>query len=228
MSRLGFERVSAAWTGSIWHQRPSRWFVPLAGLVLGLALFAFYQVQLAGRAERTARAVAASREELGRLVEDRGRLEERIAAVESAATALDLFYGDRLATESQRLTRMITEVKDLASRSGLVPQAISYPRETLEEFGLARRSFVFGVEGTYADLRKLVNFLELSGSFLTLEGVRLGSGGDRAGGRLAIDLALSTLFAVRPGESLELTPADAAPDAGPAPAPAEVAVETGE
>jgi hypothetical protein len=74
-----------------------------------------------------------------------------------------------------------------------VPQAISYPDETIEDYGLRKRSFQFGVEGTYGDLRKLINLLELSDSFLTLESVQLSGSG--TGNRLRIDLSLSTLFA---------------------------------
>src|SRR5262249_7156107 len=44
-----------------------------------------------------------------------------------------------------------------------------------------KRSFVFEVDGTYLDLRKFINLLELSDSFLTLEAVSLSERGRRSG-----------------------------------------------
>jgi hypothetical protein len=123
-----------------------------------------------------------------------------VAEITGTRQAVASFYQDRLSTESARLTRIIAEVKELASRAGLSPSQITYPSEPLEDYGLRRRGFVFQVDGTYADLRKLVNLLELSDSFLTLEKVDL-SGAD--GGRLRIQLRLSTLFAADGSSPLE-------------------------
>jgi len=90
----------------------------------------------------------------------------------------------------------IAEVKDLAARSGLEIRAISYPQQSLTDYGLVRRSFVFGVEGSYGALRQLVYLLELTPSFLTLESIRVGEVG--TGGQLRAELSLSTLFVAEP------------------------------
>src|SRR4030095_82007 len=63
-------------------------------------------------------------------------------------------YAERLSTRSRRLTGITSEVKELARKSGLVPRAISYPEEDIEEFGLVKRSSDFSVQGTYAELRQ--------------------------------------------------------------------------
>ena len=77
---------------------------------------------------------------------------------------------------------MTAEVKDLAKRAGLAPRSITYPEEQIQQYGLIKRSFIFSVEGTYADLRTFINLLELSDSFLTLEDASLAEEGRHEGG----------------------------------------------
>lgn len=183
----------------LWRPRLSTWVPALLVFLVGLSLFGVYRLRYAGQVEMTAEAVTRGRQALASVRADRRHLEEDLEAILRTRQRLRDIYTDRLSTESRRLTRIIAEVKELARTSGLDPQAINYPDEPIEDFGLRKRSFVFGVEGTYAELRRLVNLLELSDSFLTLEEVRLVGGGDqrgnRGGGRLRIDLRLSTLFA---------------------------------
>ena len=144
--------------------------------------------------------MTAARQELTALTARRQRAEAQLADIGDTRRAVDELYSERLSTESARLTRIITEVKDLASRSGLAPRQISYPTQPIEDYGLRQRSFVFQVDGSYADLRKFINLLELSDSFLTLEQVGLS---DSSGGQLSIQLRLSTLFATADGSPLE-------------------------
>ena len=118
-----------------------------------------------------------------------------LAEARSSRAALVELYRKGFSTEAERLTRLITEVKRLSQRSGLVPKSISYPEETLEEYGLVRMSLVFGVQGTYPQLRMLVNLLERSDLFLVLE--RVGLGGSQES-TLNISLEISTFFASDP------------------------------
>jgi hypothetical protein len=129
---------------------------------------------------------------------------------------VDEFYRERLSTRRQRLTQVTEEVKSLARRAGLDPRSITYPEEPIEGFAVVERKFVFSVDGSYAELRNFINFLELSPSFLTLKKVEL-AGDRRGGGELSISLELATLFAVELSES---APARAA---APAPEPAAAA-----
>ena len=223
----------------LWRRGLGCWGPALAVLAVSVGLFVLYQSRFAGRVEFSAQALSRGRQELTRLRADHRRIDGELVLVRSNRQRLEEFYA-RLATESQRLTKVIAEVKELARCSGLDPQAISYPEQALEGSGLRKRSFVFGVEGTYPNLRKLVNLFELSDSFLTLEQVVLASGGDR-GAQLRIELRLSTLF-VTPAAAqgagsgdggAEPPPAEGAdspppPAATPAGAPAGETVEVGE
>ncbi len=56
-----------------------------------------------------------------------------------------------------------------------------------------RRSITFSVTGNYEQVRRLVNFFELSDQFITLEQISL-SGGASGNDQLSIRLLFSTLF----------------------------------
>jgi Tfp pilus assembly protein PilO len=171
------------------------WVPALLFFVANVVALVVFETRYSGRAEVSQEEVASAQRELDAVVERREELEARLASIDTTRQAVENFYAERLAPERERLTRVIAEVKDLASRSGLQPQAISYPQQVIEGFGLRQRSLVFRVDGTYADLRKLVNLLEVSDSFLTLERVSL-SGESGGGARLSIQLRISTLFSI--------------------------------
>jgi Tfp pilus assembly protein PilO len=185
-----------------WRRRIALWLPALVFFLAALGALLAYPLRFAGRAEVTQEELTEARQELAELGRQRQDIESRFSDITGTRRAVGHFYEERLSTESARLTRVIAEVKDLASRAGMQPQQISYPTEALEEFGLRRRSFVFQVDGSYADLRKFINLLELSDSFLTLEQVGLSGA---AGGQLSIQLRLSTLFAVDGTSPLEET-----------------------
>ncbi len=132
--------------------------------------------------------------ELVSLREERAQLASAVEEAGENRERIDDLYENRLSTERQRLTRLIAEVKSLARRAGLDPTVISYPEESLEQYDLVKRSIVFAVKGTYQELRRFVNFLELSDYFLTLEEVQLADSGAQ-GQSLRINLKISTLFA---------------------------------
>lgn len=188
-------------SSDLWRRRLGLWLPALLFFLATLVALVVYPVRYAGRTEVTQEELNEARQVLARLEARLERVEDQAAWVEQTRSGLQELYGERLAPERARLTRVIAEVKDLASRAGLEPQQISYPSEPLEEFGLRKRSFVFRVDGSYSDLRKFVNLLELSESFLTLEQVTLSGAGARGG--LSIQLRISTLFALDEGLPLE-------------------------
>lgn len=171
------------------------WGAPLALLALNVAWMAAFgsgaRLRAADLASRLERARAEHAEQAARLA---GREQLWIAATDNRQRLATL-YQERFGTERDRLTGALREVRELATRSGLEPRSITYPEETLAEYGLLRRSFVFSVEGGYPELRTFLHLLELSPSFLTLDRVQVN---ERGGGGLGIALRLSTLFAAEP------------------------------
>lgn len=168
--------------GDIWRQRLWVWatalaFVVLNGIGLLVYLFAYsdrvktLEVDLRDQGKRQGDVHAAHLHTEDLLRQARVN-RERILQL----------YDEHFSTRRRRLTGVTAEVKDLASRAGLVPRSITYPEEQIQQYGLIKRSFVFSVEGTYADLRKFINLLELSDSFLTLEDISLAEESQRRDG----------------------------------------------
>ena len=170
------------------------WLPALLFFALNLTLFSAYRLVYAGQVDLLEAQIQRSERELRDLEGRSNRLAIALGDALEARDQVRELYQTGFSTERQRLTRILEEVKDLARRAGLEPDAISYPEEEIEDFGLINKAFVFNVEGSYMDLRKLINFLELTESFLTLEEIRLAETEGRRG-QLRISLRLSTLFA---------------------------------
>jgi Tfp pilus assembly protein PilO len=176
----------------VWAGRWRLWAPALAFFVFNLALALVYQIAYAGRVGALEAAVERREAELAEAQELRLAQQDLLDRADRNRDALGHFYGERLAPESERLTKVIAEVKELARRAGLDPATISYPEERLDEYRLVKKSFVFGVEGSYEELRQFVNLLELSPTLLALEQVTLTEAGQ--GGVLRINLRLAALF----------------------------------
>jgi hypothetical protein len=199
----------------LWRDRWRTWVPALAFFLLNLAALAIYQFAYAGRVDALAGRVETLRGSLHGLAGQRAELEGKVALVEANRARIAELYADRFSTEKVRLTKTLAEFKTLATRAGLRPESISYPEQDLTQFGLVKKSIIFGVSGNYASLRQLIHLLDLSPTFFTLEEVRLN--GANAGKGLEIALRMSTLFvnenATDPRAPEPPAPAPAKPEA---------------
>lgn len=184
----------------IWRQRIWIWLPALLFFLANAVAFSVYRFGYAGQVQSLESDMESVREQLEPLEQKRTELERRLQRARAAETEVQRLYADRFSTRSQRFTRIMNEVRTLARQAGLNPKSISYPRQDIEDYGLEKRSFVFSVGGTYAELRQFLNLLELTDSFLTLEAVTLSEEGGDEGPELQMNLTLSTLFANEPGE----------------------------
>lgn len=177
----------------VWLSRVALWLPALLFLALNAGLFSFHRGVLASRVTAFEARRAQAEEQSGRLEREEATLAARLAAIEANRVLRETLYRDWFSTPDLRLTSAIAEVKELATRSGLQIRAIAYPQERIADYGLARRSFRFSVEGSYPALRQLVYLIEMTPSFLVLDRIQVGE--VRAGGDLRAELELSTLFA---------------------------------
>lgn len=185
----------------IWRQRLWIWLPALLFFLANAVAFSVYRFGYAGQVQSLESDLESVREQqLAPLEQQRTVLERRLQRARAAETEVQRLYADRFSTRSQRLTRIMNEVKTLARKAGLNPKAISYPQTDIEDYGLVKRSFIFQVGGTYAELRQFLNLLELTDSFLTLEAVTLSEEGGDEGPELQMNLTLSTLFARETGD----------------------------
>jgi Tfp pilus assembly protein PilO len=204
---------------AVWQENWRAWAAPLALVVVAGAALLVYQLRYSGRVAALDSRLERTHAQLASLSARRTELEHSVERARGNREALQALYRGPLGPERDRVTRMIAEVKQLAGRAGMRPDAISYPTEEIKEYNLVKKSVVFGVGGTYDGLRQLIDFLELSSSFLTLEQISLGEAS--GGASLAIRLQISTLFFDdRPRPAKPSTAVRRPPPAPAAPRPA--------
>lgn len=200
--------------GEIWRQRLWIWVPALLFFLASAGAFAVYKLGYAGNIASLDDQIKDLAKQHQEIAEKSQQAATMIQLVRTNEAQVEQIYTDRLSTRSQRLTSITAEVKKLAREAGLVPKAITYPEEEIQEYNLIKRSFVFSVEGTYAELRKFISLLEASRSFLTVDEATVVNNAE--GPELRIDLTLSTLFA----RDAEMGPLPVAPAAAPAAASA--------
>ena len=183
-----------------WRDRWWRWALPLAFVIANAVILLIHPGRTGVGFAVIEKDLESESRTLAGLKEKESALKAVLGNARSSHDALRALYREGFSTEAERLTRLITEVKRLGQRAGLKPESINYPEQQLDDYGLVRMSLVFGVQGTYPQLRMLVNLLEHSDLFLVLE--RVGLNGSDASGTLSISLELSTLF-VREREAAE-------------------------
>jgi Tfp pilus assembly protein PilO len=178
---------------SAWGQGVKLWLPPLIFLAIAAVFLIVYFAEFADEAQVARTRLERRTQELEQIRSQRLRAESVLQQVQASEEGLADFYGRRLASESEALTRILAEIKDLCDRAGIPPSSFSYERETIEGQDLSRRTITFAVDGSYVQLRQLINLLELSDSFLILDQIAL-RGNDVEGAPLRISLKLSTLF----------------------------------
>lgn len=191
----------------IWRLRLWVWVPALVFFLANATAYVVYRFGFADRVESLETSLEEKRKELAPKEAQGDRLERLIKRSQLNDIEIRRLYDERFSTRSQRLTRVTAEIKQLARNAGLNPLSITYPEEQIEAYGLVKRSFSFSVDGTYLELRKFINLLELSESFLTLEEVTLAGDEGEQGPELRIRLLISTLFAREAGSDEAAPPA---------------------
>ena len=183
---------------SMWREK--RLLLAILGvLLLGNTIFFFtYRVQYERRLQDLDDRRAQAEARLGQEHGQRLTAERRIASYKKTSADVADIYNNQWATEAQRLTALITEVKRLAVASQLVPKSISYSRGAVT--GDAQRkvrtaaevvTISFTVSGTYQQVRRLINLLELSQQFVIIDQIALTAADNQ---NLTLNLQLKTLF----------------------------------
>jgi len=204
----------------IWREKR----IPLAILgvfLLANAVFFFtYRVQYENRLNALDADKHAAEQRLEQLRARRIQTERQIAAYRKAQADLAAIYNDRWATVPERFTALINEVKRLETASQLIGRSHGFAqseKDSKEAAGLGTNvvSITFSVQGTYAQVRRLINLLELSDQFVIIDTIGLSGnpqtagivGGENgvpaplpaaanvpAGGPLTLNLRLKTIF----------------------------------
>ncbi len=161
--------------------------IPLAILgvfLLANAVFFFtYRVQYENRLSGLESDKHAAEQHLQSVRTQRARAEMQVAAYRKAQGDLTNIYNDRWATQPERLTALINEVKRLENASSLIGSSHAFSlsekdAKAANGLGTDVVTITFTVQGNYQQVRRLINLLELSDQFVIIDGVALSGGHD--------------------------------------------------
>lgn len=182
----------------IWREKRILLTVLAVLLAANTIFFFTYRVQY----EKRLQGLDARLDEVKSQLEDARRArvaaEQQVAAYRQIERDIQHIYDTKWATETERLTRLIREVKRLTVESQLAPaRSLSFQRAVSKTTGTSasRNATVVGisftVEGRYQYIRQLINRLELSDQFVIIDQIGL-SAAD--GDNLTMTLHVKTLF----------------------------------
>jgi hypothetical protein len=191
----------------IWREKR----IPLAILgvfLLANAVFFFtYRVQYENRLQGLEADKHAAEQRLANVRADRVKTEQQIASYRKAQNELAVIYNDKWSTEPERLTALISEVKRLEEASQLIGKAHAFTKSEKDNkdakltsgasLGTDVVTISFTVQGTYQQVRRLINLLELSDQFVIIDAISLGGadqGAVATGSQLTLTLRLKTIF----------------------------------
>jgi len=191
----------------IWREK--RVLLIILGLLLlaNTVFFFTYRVQYVSRLQDFDARQEQAQAQLDQAHAARVAAEQQLAAYKKVETDLQVLYNERWSTPMQRLTLLIDEVKRLAAASHLQPPSYSFTTTESKpiagtasgppskgSIGTTTVGIAFTVQGTYEQVRRLINLLELSDQFVIIDGISLASAGTEADKTLTLNIRLKTLF----------------------------------
>src|SRR4051795_9496617 len=174
----------------IWREKQLLLVVLGVLLIANLIYFFTYRVQFEARLQDYEARAEQSQARLDVAKSPRITAERQLAAYRKVQQDIKDVYDNRWSTEAARLAPLIEEVKRLAVVSQLVPQTYSFAHVN----GAPEASTVgitFAVQGTYQQVRRLINLLELSQQFVIVDQISLSNSSE---GVLTMSLHVKTLF----------------------------------
>jgi hypothetical protein len=188
----------------IWREKRVLLIV-LGLLLLANTIFFFtYRVQYVSRLQDLDTRQEQAEAQLDQARNARVTAEQQLAAYKKVQADLQVLYNERWSTPMQRLTALIDEVKRLAAASHLQPPSYAFTNgeskqvstapSTKGSIGTNTVSIAFTVQGTYEQVRRLINLLELSDQFVIIDSIGLGANGTASDKILTLNIRLKTLF----------------------------------
>jgi hypothetical protein len=169
-------------------------------LLLGNIFFFFtYRVQYQSRLQDLETRSQDAQRRLQEAQRGRRAAEQQMASYDKVRADLQNLYDEQWSTQSRRFTLLFEEVKRLATASHFDPRSFNFSRTESAQsvnketgIGSTAVSVSFTVQGTYDQVRRLINLLELSRQFIIIDGLGLAGGSDAKS--LTMNIRLKTLF----------------------------------
>lgn len=182
----------------IWREK--KWLLISLGVLLAInaIFFVTYRVRYEQRVQDLEQRLAEQSTEYETVRLQRERVEQRLLAYRSVDQGIERVYRQWWSTPRERLAPLIIELRDLARKSGLEPEVRSYAytESSRNQGPVAARemTITFAVSGSYDQVRRLINLIELSAQFMIIDQIGLTETGPSGGSFLNLNLKLKTLF----------------------------------
>jgi hypothetical protein len=185
----------------IWRER--RVLLLVLGLLLAANTIYFftYRVRYQARLEDREADLTQKQAELDQAHQARLSAERTYQSYRQIEHDVTQVFDEHWSTQTDRFTRLVLEVKRLTQASNMIPTTVGFNSAAVADSDAGKRkkavigahevSIAFGVSGTYEQVRRLINLLELSRQFVIIDRIALGQ---REGQTLILDLRLKTLF----------------------------------
>lgn len=184
----------------IWREKRILLIILALLLAANTMFFFTYRVQYQSRLDTLDNRLAEVESELDQVRTTRIRAEQTLQSYRKVENDVLEVFNTHWDTEHARFTALFGEVTRLAMASSLVPASYSFQRGDAkristggprQNLGATEVSITFGVEGTYAQVRRLINLLELSQQFVIIERINLAASEKQT---LSLNLLLKTIF----------------------------------
>lgn len=184
----------------IWREKRNLLIVLALVLAANTMFFFTYRVQYQSRLDTLDTRLTEVESELEQVRNSRIRAEQTLQSYRKVENDVLEVFNDHWATQPERFTKLFGEVTRLAMASSLVPASYSFKRGEAkrisvggprQNLGATEVGISFGVEGTYDQVRRLINLLELSRQFVIIERISLSASDAQV---LKLNLQLKTIF----------------------------------
>lgn len=186
----------------IWREK--KWLLVSLGafLLANLLYFVTYRIRYEERVADLDRRLEEAQDQLQKARSERAAAEQELLAYQDAVKDIEVVYADWWSTAERRLAPLIVEIWQLAARSDLRLRAINYDHtQQKSELGASFFGISFAVQGSYAQIRRLINLIEISRQFVVIDEISLS--GDPAGSNpTQMNLRLKTLFRATPSRRI--------------------------
>jgi hypothetical protein len=182
----------------IWREKQLLLIILAVLLIANTAFFFTYRVQYEQRLQSLDTRLHDSEARLQRARAIRMSTQQQIDGYRRVENDLQMLYNQRWATEAERLTALVTEIKKVTAASQLIPQTLAFAETTdaaksgTSGTGTSIVHINFSVQGTYQQVRRLINLLELSDQFVIIDAISIGAGA--ADKQLTLNMRLKTVF----------------------------------
>lgn len=188
----------------IWRERWVLLTVLAVLLAINVVYFFTYRVQFQNRVDDFEARRGTAENQLAQARAARLRTERTYEAYRSIERDANTIFEDHWSTQPRRFTLLVAEVKRLTAASNMTPPRIAFQTAAAvaapapdsktsrgAAIGAKEVGIGFTVTGTYAQVRRLINLLELSRQFVIIDQISLSS---HEGSALTLNLHLKTLF----------------------------------